>query len=211
MSRHKFQQVELDFFDRCEWSKNRAIRSRKISLETRKHLSILRRALQALPPRELQFLYLKRCKGLVQNETCKIYSVEQQNISYRLNRASERISLHYKIYSLCSETQLRRKLFDLGLSEDSVRIITGVVKTSSQAAIAKLLSVSLGSIRYAYAKALDRMEKECPDSNELKLLKLIERNLCQLRCNAGQERWKWKKSRLGASDVPTSDPIQQVI
>jgi hypothetical protein len=270
------QQVDPLILDQYAWSRDDILRRRSKPLETVKYLSILRRALQALPPRELQFVYLQRAKGLIQEETRKIYSVRQQNISYRLIRASQRIVLHYKLMTLSSETSIRRRLLDLGFSADLIRVITGIVRTSSQTATAEALGVSPGSIRYSYSKVLNTLEvhdqtqairllqgqiseteirrrlinqgfpldhvqwvagvirtgsqlliarilKVSPDeircslnkafvilgvqdweSRELRLLQLMARNLKQLRCTRGQERWAWKKERIGSGDLPLS-------
>jgi hypothetical protein len=44
------------------------------------------------------------------------------------------------------------------------------------------------------------MENYYPDSKELKLLRLIERNLNQLRSIKSQDRWDLKKSGVGRGD-----------
>jgi hypothetical protein len=205
MEKHLFQQADQETLDRLvkddpDWSP--IPKKRRIPLETVRQLSFLRRSLQALPPRELQFIYLVKVKGLVQEEARKMYSVKQQNISYRVIRASERICLHYRIFNLASETQLRRTLFDLGFTSENVRAITGVVRTSSQVATANALGLSQGSIRYLYQLAISRMETYYPDSKELKLLRLVERNLNQLRSIKSQGRWDIKKSGVGRGDFP---------
>jgi hypothetical protein len=201
-----FQQVDQETLDRLvkdspDWTP--IPKKRKIPLETIRQLTFLRRSLQALPPRELQFIYLVKVKGLVQEEARKMYSVRQQNISYRVIRASERICLHYRIFNLASETQLRRTLFDLKFTSENVRAITGVVRTSSQVATANALGLSQGSIRYLYQLAISRMETGYPDSKELNLLRLIERNLNQLRSIKSQNRWDIKKSGVGRGDFPS--------
>jgi hypothetical protein len=205
MEKHLFQQADPETLDRLvkddpDWTP--LPQKRRIPLDTVKQLSFLRRALQALPPRELQFIYLVKVKGLVQEEARKMYSVKQQNISYRVLRASERIHLHYRIFNLASETQLRRALFNLGFTNENVRAITGVVRTSSQVATANALGLSQGSIRYLYQLAISRMEACYPNSKELKLLKLVERSLNQLRSIKGQERWDLKKNGVGRGDFP---------
>jgi len=205
MEKHLFQQADQETLDRLvrddpNWSP--LPKKRRIPLETIRQLGFLRRSLQALPPRELQFIFLVKVKGLVQEEARKMYSVKQQNISYRVIRASERICLHYRLFNLASETQLRRTLFNLGFTSENVRAITGVVRTSSQVATANALGLSQGSIRYLYQLAISRMETCYPDSKELKLLKLIERNLNQLRSIKSQGRWDIKKSGVGRGDFP---------
>lgn len=200
MRKSLFQQVDPHELDR--YTKRSVLRRRKLSHETVRWLSLLRRALQALPPRELQILYLVKVQGLVQEEARKMYSVHQSNISYRLMRAVDRIGLHRQIFGTISETQLRRKLFSLGFSADTVRSITGVLRTSSPATTARVLNLSPGSIQYAFEQAIIRLENNDPESAELKLMRIIERNLNRLRCIKAQERWSWKKNRAGCGDVP---------
>jgi hypothetical protein len=173
-------------------------------LETLKNLSFLRRALQSIPPRELQFIYLQQSKGLVQQETGAMYNVQQQNVSYRIMRASERIILHYKLFQMCSETSLRRYLFDHGFSETVVQIISAIVKTSSQAAASRALAISPGSVRYTFLRVVSQLEETDREHPVLLMIKLIERNLNQLRSTDAQERWA-HKSRRGVGNRPTED------
>jgi hypothetical protein len=77
-----------------------------------------------------------------------------------------------------------------------------VVRTSSQVATANALGLSQGSIRYLYQLAINRMEDRYPNSKELKLLRLIERNLNQLRSIKSQGRWDMKKRGVGRGDFP---------
>jgi DNA-directed RNA polymerase specialized sigma24 family protein len=164
----------------------------------------LRRALQALPPRELQMLYMVRVLKVEQEEARRIYAVRQSNISYRLDRAKSRIKLHDEMLSLVSETQLRRKLLELGLPENTIRAVTGVVRTTSQTAAAEALKISQGSVRHMFSQAIKRLEETEPTAPELELLKLVERSYNQLRAISSQQRWIWKKS-AGGGDVPNPD------
>ena len=122
-------------------------------------LDVFKRALQRLPPRELQMLYTVRVLRVEQEELTSIYRVRQSNISYRLDRAEYRIQLHAQIAELCSETQLRRVLYDVGMCESAVRIVLGVVKTSSQSATANALDVTQGSVRHIFSTAIGKLEE----------------------------------------------------
>jgi CRISPR/Cas system-associated protein endoribonuclease Cas2 len=206
MPRRLFRQVDPSALER--YTKKNIPRRRKMPQAKVQQLSFLRRALQSLPPRELQMLYLVKVQGIGQEEARRMYYVRQSNVSYRLQRTHERITLHNLIYSTVSETQLRRKLLDLGFQGETVRVILGVVKTSSQSATSKTLqtlglNMTQGSVRYIFSTAIDKMSQEAPNSQELRLLCLIERNYNQLRCIQTQERWEWKK-RGSASDLPTT-------
>jgi hypothetical protein len=46
------------------------------------------------------------------------------------------------------------------------------------------------------------MEELDSESEEFQILKLMERNLSQLRCTESQSRWKHKKNRMGGGDRP---------
>jgi hypothetical protein len=200
MLKRLFQQVDPYLLDQYE--DKSIVRRRRMPAQTAALLPKMRRALQSLPPRELQILYLTKAHGLVQDEARRMYSVHQSNISYRFNRALIRIQLHYKISETVSETQLRRKLFELGFNDNAATVVCSMVKTSSPIATAKVLGLSPGSVRYTFSSALSRLEKRYPESLELKLLRIIERNLNQLRCITGQKRWQWKKNRSGGGDFP---------
>ena len=109
-------------------------------------------------------LYAVRVLRVEQDELTSLYSVRQSNISYRLDRAEYRIQLHAEISSICSETQLRRVLYDVGISESAVRAVLGVVKTSSQSATANALNVTQGSVRHIFSTAITKLSES---SNEV--------------------------------------------
>lgn len=160
-------------------------------------LDFLKRALQRLPPRELQMLYAVKVLRVEQDELTSLYSVRQSNISYRLDRAEYRIQLHAEIANICSETRLRRALYDVGMNESAVRAVLGVIKTSSQSATAQALCVTQGSVRHIFSTAISKLsdsENSWVDHREeaLKLLRLVEMNYNQLRSIRSQRRWAWK-------------------
>lgn len=199
MARRLYQSFDNNALER--FTKKETVRRRKAPPEKVRMICDLKRALQNLPPRELQMMYATQVMGVEQEQIRKLHGVRQSNISYRLDRARQRIQLYMEIYSIASETQLRRKLFSFGCNEDTVRAITGVVRTSSQTSTAQALEISQGSIRHLFAQAIETLQEKDPGSDELKLLKLIERNYNQLRNIATQHRWGWKKE-LGGGDTP---------
>jgi predicted DNA-binding protein (UPF0251 family) len=190
MPRQLFIRVEPRALER--YTKQEVPRRRRMPQSKINNLTILKRALQAIPPRELQMLHTVRVLGVEQDEACKIYNVRQSNISYRLERAGDRIALYNELVSIVSETVLRRKLFDLGLGESTVRAVTGVIKTTSQSATAKALRISQGSVRHIFATALSKLDSEAPGSPEQRLLLLVEQNYSKLRAIDTQERWVGK-------------------
>ncbi len=135
MPRQFFQHLDHHTLER--YTKKEIPRRRRATITKIRKLCNLRRALQALPPRELQMLYMVKVLRVEQEEARRIYAVRQSNISYRLDRSRSRILLHDKMISLVSETQLRRKLLDLGLPENTVRAVTGVMRTTSQTACSR--------------------------------------------------------------------------
>lgn len=199
MPRHFFTQLDNIALER--YTKKEIPRRRRATPAKVRKLCNLRRALQALPPRELHMLYMVRVQRVEQEEARRLYAVRQSNISYRLDRAKSRIKLFDEMTSLVSETQLRRKLLSLGLPENTVRAVTGVVRTTSQTAAAEALEISQGSVRHMFSQAIKKLEETDIKSKELELLKLVERSYNQLRAICSQQRWVWKKS-AGGGDVP---------
>lgn len=204
MARKFFTQLDNHTLER--YTKKEVPRRRRATPKKMRLLCNLRRALQALPPRELQMLYMVRVLRVEQEEARRVYAVRQSNISYRLDRAKSRIKLHEEMLSLVSETQLRRKLLELGLPENTIRAVTGVVRTTSQTAAAEALSISQGSVRHMFSQAIKRLEETDPQGKELQLLKLVERSYNQLRAIASQQRWVWKK-QAGGGDVPNPESV----
>jgi len=196
----------VDPLDLDRYTKKKIPRKRGRNLEIIQRIDLLRRALQALPPRELYMLYAVKVLRVEQEEITDLFHVRQSNISYRLERANYRIQLHHKMAETCSETTLRRVLYDAGLAEQVVRAVLGVVKTSSQSATATALGVTQGSVRHLFATAIARLKDDTTEhisdrEDALNLLLLIEMNYNQLRSIKIQERWEWK---VKGSNYPNS-------
>jgi len=183
--------VELD-----RYTKKNIPRRRQQTLETIRGIDLLKRAMQALPPRELIMLFVTKVNGCEQDDVTHLFNVRQSNISYRLDRAEKRIQLQAQLLSTCSETALRRALHKVGVSEPAVRAILGVVKTSSQSATAEALKITQGAVRSLYADAIEKLKKHTGDFPEktpsIRLLEIIEMNYNNLRSIKSQKRWQWK-------------------
>lgn len=146
--------LTIDPLDLERYTQKEKVKRSPKTLEIVRGLDIFKRALQALPPRELYMLYAVRVLRVEQDDISELFHVRQSNISYRLERATVRIQLHTKIANTCSETALRRVLYAVGLPETSVRAALGVVKTTSQSATAEALKVTQGSVRHIFATAI---------------------------------------------------------
>ena len=83
MARQFFTQLDNHTLER--YTKKEIPRRRRATPAKVRKLCNLHRALQALPPRELQMLYMVRVLRVEQEEARRIYAVRQSNISYRLS------------------------------------------------------------------------------------------------------------------------------
>lgn len=204
MAKQFFRQ--LDNFTLERYTKKSVPRRRKLSVAKKRYLINLRRAFQSLPPRELQMLYVVKVNGVEQEEARKMYSVRQSNVSYRLERSKKRIKLFNEIVCKISETQIRRTLISMGFPENTIQAVCGVIRTTSQTATAAALKVSQGSVRHMYSQVMNEFAEKIPESEEMKLLKLVEASYNNLRAISAQKRFIWKK-KVGGSDTPTNDPL----
>jgi hypothetical protein len=202
MARKLFLTVDPVDLDR--YTRKKVPRRTSKNIQVVRGIDLLKRALQSLPPRELAMLYAVKVLRVEQDDISERFKVRQSNISYRLERACTRIQLHFKIAQTCSETALRRVLYDIGLAEPSVRAVLGVVKTTSQSATANTLKVTQGSVRHIFATAIARLREkkdQVPDGDRAyKLLTIIESSYNQLRSISIQSRWAWK---VGNTNYPT--------
>lgn len=204
MTRRLFVPVNPTDLER--YTKKWVPRRAKKPLAVIRGLDVMKRALQSLPPRELCMLFVVRVLRVEQDDVSELFFVRQSNISYRLERAEYRIQLHAKLHDLCSETMLRRALFDVGMNELAVRQVLGVAKTSSQSATAETLEVSQGSIRHTFATAVNRLKEKMDSIKNGKAaydyLTLIESNYNQLRQIFSQQRFAWKVGDSGYVTAP---------
>ena len=190
MTRQLFLRTDPVELDRYELKS--VPRRLKFSTEKIHHMDLLKRAIQSLPPRELQMLYTDHVLGVGQEEASSLFCVRQSNLSYRVQRANKRITLYAGLNRIISETSLRRSLLRLGMTEDRVRIVLGVAKTTSQSATAEAFKISQGSVRYIFASALKKVEASLNGTPVHQLLLEVEQNYNQLRAIQPQKRWQWK-------------------
>ena len=188
--------------------RNSLLPRRKLTLETVRHLDLFRRALQALPPRELGILYQLHVLNQQQKDIGPLYEVLQGNVSYHQLRAQYRIKLHHEIWSLISETQFRQTLIDAGVAHDEIALVLGVVKTSSQTASAQANHVSVAKVRSVWERAQRSLRKQQHQQNPhhrnaLALITLINANLNQLRALAVQPRFRHKVQSRRRSPGPS--------
>ncbi len=179
--------VELDRYEVRQLPRRLKFSTCKIHL-----MDLFKRALQALPPRELQMLYTDLVLNVGQEEASNLFCVRQSNMSYRLQRSQRRIILFHDLNSIISETEFRKNLLAVGLSENHIQIVLGVVKTTSQSATAEAFKITQGSVRHIFSTAFRRIKTEFPDSPAHKLFVLVEANYNQLRAIRTQDRWSWK-------------------
>jgi hypothetical protein len=186
--------VALDRF-----TKRKRPHRRKLPLAVVRGLDLLRRAFQALPPRELTMLYQVKVLKMHQDEINEMHYVRQSNCSYRLQRAEYRIRLHHAIADLCSETTLYRVLCRLNVPPVHTRIILGYVKTSAQSGTAQALGISQSRVRDVIRSTTSLLEehiKANPDDADAlsasRLLLLIAVNANQLRSPEPKPQYRWK-------------------
>lgn len=172
-------------------------RYRKTNQEVRRNIEMLRRALQILPPRELDMIFATKVNLGIQDKIRERFSVQQSNISYRLAQSWKRIKLYIRISEMMSETRLRTLLFQAQIPNLSVQIVLGFVKTENQSVTARSLGLTQGKARGLFLltlKAIQETTKLRPKDKTklLELLNLINENFNRLRAPQSQERWSWK-------------------
>lgn len=179
-------------------------RRRRLPLEKIRRMEVLKRAMQRLPPRELQMLYTVEVRDVDQEEACRVYGVRQSNISYRLERAADRIKIFSQIAEMVSETRVRLALAKAGLNETMICVVLGVIKTTSQSATAEAYNLTQGSVRHIYARAVRKMKEVDPQGPVLALLLFVERNYNSLRSVRIQRRWLEKVDGFGGGNYPNA-------
>lgn len=142
-----------------------------------------------------------------------LYFVRQSSVSYRLERARDRIRLFHELHAIASETTLRRALINAQVSPEDTTIFLATLKTVSQ----KLTGQGLG-IPHSQARGIvDRARKQVlnhqptdpadRDARErlLRTFDLVSRSWNLLNEIEPQGRFAWKTGK-GPKKAPASPP-----
>jgi len=117
----------------------------------------LKKLLEKIPAKERTMLRMKFGKGLSQSQIGEFFEVSQVTISYRIQRALQRIQVFNQIIDIDQELMRRdyEKLFD----DLTVDILMAIFETSNQSETARIVGKSQYCVRSRYLKAIEVMEE----------------------------------------------------
>lgn len=209
MVRRFFQPVDPSKLDQYTDRRREGLGRRKPAAVVRA-LDLFRRSLQSLPYRELQMLFHKQVLRVDQDDIANLFLVRQSNISYRLQRAIERLKLRNEIQSIASETTLRNALLDAGTPYPSVGIVLAVLKTFSQKLTGTGLGLTQGIVRHTFEATFKQIEAYEPRSPQqerdrqalLHMMRLAAANWNRLHEIEAQSRFAWKRGKPARQEPP---------
>ncbi len=192
-----------------------SVLSKECGAAVRQRMEQLRRALQQLPPRELDMLFATRVNRGVQDKVSNRFCVQQSNVSYHLERAQERIDLYTRINSYFSETRLRHLLYRVGCTSLQVQVTLGFVRTENQSVTARVvgavhgIELTQGVARSTFFGVVDAVaaSTDIDPADRAKLLALfglISDNFNRLRAPQSQDRWA---DKIGDSNYTSSQRL----
>jgi DNA-directed RNA polymerase specialized sigma24 family protein len=114
------------------------------------------KAISYLPAQERDIFKLT-FQGKSQMEIGEILCLTQRTISYRLKRGKER--LKYFLYLSAIDFEQTRKDLSEILTEVQLDVTMGILTTSSQTTVAKLLGVSQSMVRWRFFSAMEAVKK----------------------------------------------------
>lgn len=150
------------------------------SEEALEQIEAIRDILEALPPREADFVDLYYFRKLKQTEIAAIFQVSQPTVCYRLQRAADRIKFRLKLPH--AERSVLRADME-GFLEDPLdaRIMLLMWETTCQSEVAKRLGVSQGLVRHRFIRTLTKMTEVTRFKTYVEMFKHIAANLNILR------------------------------
>lgn len=113
--------------------------------------------LARIPVRERDLINLYYIQRKRQADMAEIFGVTQAAISYRLDRALQRIKFLLSIPQM-TESDLRTDL-PLIFKEIDVNILVGMWDTTCQSEVAERLGLTQGRVRHRFFKAVKTLEK----------------------------------------------------
>lgn len=136
--------------------------------------------LEALPPREADFVELYYFKKLNQTSIAALFGVSQPTVCYRLQRAVARIQYLLQRPQVTKPAMVK-DLTTLLRDPLDVRILVLMWETTCQSEVAKQLNVSQGLVRHRFIRSVGRMRDSARHAQYVTLFDHISRNLNILR------------------------------
>ena len=136
--------------------------------------------LEALPPREADFVNLYYFKHLKQTDIAAIFHVSQPTVCYRLQRATARIQFLLTLPDIQRE-DLSETLNGFLSDPLDVQIMLLMFDTTCQSEVAKNLGVSQGLVRHRFIRSITRMKRVENLADYVELFETIANNLNILR------------------------------
>jgi predicted transcriptional regulator len=120
-----------------------------------KHLSKIKSVLDRLPPREADLIRLYFFRAKRQTDIAEIFGVTQAAVSYRIQRALNRIRFLIEIPEVSKET-IYKDLCVL-MSELDAKIYAEMFESTCQSEVATILGISQGRVRHRYLANLEKL------------------------------------------------------
>jgi DNA-directed RNA polymerase specialized sigma24 family protein len=139
-------------------------------------LEKIRDLIDALPPREADFIDLYFFRKKKQTDIAKIFGVTQPTVCYRLKRAKKRIKFLVDLPKISRE-EIRERMAEFLTEELDVDIMVLMFDHTCQSAVASELNVSQGKVRHRFMRTLEKMEKKEEMADLLDLFKKISGKL----------------------------------
>lgn len=128
----------------------------EVQEESLTRLEEVKEHLDALPPREADFIELYFFSRLRQTAIAELYNVSQPTVCYRLQRGAAR--LRYLIerpeHSL---SEMKKALDKVVRDPVDVQIMIKMVESTCQSDVARDLGVSQGFVRHRFLRTIDRL------------------------------------------------------
>lgn len=122
------------------------------------HLKKIKDILPQLPDREADLIRLYYFRKKRQTDIAEIFNITQAAVSYRLQRALERIRFLIEIPNV-TKKQIFDDLYGF-MSELDAQIFSEMFESTCQSEVADILDISQGRVRHRYIANLERLGYE---------------------------------------------------
>ena len=128
------------------------------SAEARDKIVRVKVLMEALPPREADFVDLYYFRKLKQTDIADLFGVSQPTVCYRLQRATARIQFLLNLPPV-QEDVLTADLGVVIKDEIDIRIMVLMWKTTCQSVVAKELNKSQGLVRHRFLRTIKKIRE----------------------------------------------------
>jgi DNA-directed RNA polymerase specialized sigma24 family protein len=181
--------IEKFYANEDSMSNSMTTGSEELSEDSLDSLEKIKDVLPKIPPREADFVELYYFNRMRQAAIADLFGVSQPTVCYRLQRAQKRIRYLIDLPPY-NDSDLDRFLNFVLQDQTDIEIMKGMLETTCQSEVARLLNASQGFVRHRFYRSMKKIQRYSGEEAETyhRIFQHLSRNMNVLKSDDKLEK-----------------------